>query len=266
MEYLNTPYLCGGVVISLIVLVKSKGTPRKRINGDKDFNSNPNIMLALEKAIDPMGTYFPSSTHDKDTSHYLNCKDSSNSNALALNSAPCAQLFDDEIKKQNSTPVCRVAEFLDMYLPENYRAWFLKAVLEILECDPSISEQAVFYIYGDGTETTKAQIREMNSFCLEAFVTGIIHFILTHRTGSNHLGADTIEICKLKKLNECQLGRGITRDISLIPWVAPQHVEAEPTREKTNTEMSDGDVIVANVAQALRNFFPAAAHCRLHDN
>ena len=260
MEFLNTPYLCGGVVVSLIVLVKSKGIPRKRRQGEKDFNSNPQIMLTLEKAIDPHGTYFPSSTHDKDTSNYLNCKEPGDTNGIVFNSAVFAQQFDEEIKKQNPAPVERMAEFLDMFLPENYRLWLLKAVLEILESDPSINEDTEFYINGNGTATTKAVIRKTTDFSLEAFLTGIFHFVLTNRCGHNYLGADTISSCNIKKLAACTLGRGIAREINMVPWVAEHSEEPSATPISTPQEasMSATDVIAAHAAKALLDFAKVA--------
>lgn len=74
-----------------------------------------------------------------------------------------------------------MSEFVDWHIDLGRKEWLVKALLDLIKNDSEIKETDIFYIRKNGCPVAKQDIRKMEKFDLQPFLTGVLHFILMHR-------------------------------------------------------------------------------------
>lgn len=227
------PYLCGGVLYFLLAQMKaSKGSARDHRNGIKDDHSDPVMMGDLIYTFTGDHNYGAS----KDTSLYRECASEGSIN-VPFNDSSCASDYDSTVRFRYDEALSRMSEFVTWHLNEQKYEWLVKALLDIIDRDADISDADSFYINLDGQPSTKADLRSMDSFEIQPFLVGVVHYILMFRMNCNHHGITTLEtwgskVPRKERRYTGDAGAGITRQIDVTLYV-PATAETGPENEKT---------------------------------
>lgn len=192
----SMPYLCGGVFISQLMNArKDRFGVREHYAGDSDGLSDPDTMAAYIRVMNPNFVVPAGNTFKENTSSYKNCrKNCSIYLPFSIDSA-VVRSFDECVRGSYRVALSNMTsftkDFLETGTDEKKDEYLVKALVEIIKDDTAIPEEAVFYINEDGSPSTKAQLLSTTTVCFQAFLIGVWHFILFHRT-DNTLGRDTI--------------------------------------------------------------------------
>ena len=187
----KVPYLCGGVLFTLIIQAKKTSTTSKEmLNGVSDGHSAPKMMVDYIIAL-RSDDCIKDSPSGKVVSKYINCKEN------VPRSLPFAQpafvsSYDDLVKTQYTRAIEKMQRYVQLHLDPNYSKWLVKAILYIIEKDAGISDSDQFFISPDGMPKTKVDIGHMDQFCLPAVLVGVMHYILINRSKNNIDGIATL--------------------------------------------------------------------------
>ena len=243
------PYLCGGVLYFFLAQTKaSKGTARDHRNSIKDDHSDPVMMGDLVHTF--TGDFV--SQAGKDTSLYRECHSEGTVN-VPFNNTTVVSTYDTEVKFRYNEALERMTTFVSAHLNSSKYEWLVRALLDIIDQDSDISDNDNFFIKSDGSPATKADLRNMDSYEIEPFMVGIVHYILTRRMNCNHYGITTLEIWGEKKTRKERTytgnaGVGITRKITVKQCPTP--AVPEPENEKMpqdEPEASEAEYIEAEI-------------------
>lgn len=218
--------LCGGIFFTLLLQARKprKGV-REHYRGESDGLSDPEMMVALLKVVNPDYNEPPATrkaTFKGNTSDYKSCK-ISQSTYLPFNDSAMISAFDSRIKNEYPSALAAMANFVASFIESGTSTKkderLIKALLEIMDTDASIDDTQVFYIGESGQGITKAILRRMNDFCLQPFLLGVWHFIIANRN-DNKAGKATFDLlCPSRggaeRKYEGKLGAAITRVISV---------------------------------------------------
>ena len=192
------PVLSGGTFFTLILHArKARSGKKTRFDGSSDGLSQPETLAGLVRVLYPEYRN-PSSegTFKKDVTNYKSCNDEGNN--LSFLDEHRVSAYDMRVRDDYSTALAAMSDFVDRFLEVGSsiekEVWLIKALLELIDRDRSIDDSDEFYICENGATMTKAAIREETSFCFQAFLLGVWHFVVVHRQGKNALGKETHDI------------------------------------------------------------------------
>ncbi|MCC8160955.1 MAG: hypothetical protein LIO53_06575 [Oscillospiraceae bacterium] len=195
MTHNSAPYLCGGVFFSLLEPVKYNGTVRQKVNGKYKGVSDPEMMAALINVVTGFVPDSSASGFIKDVSRYRTCSFNGGKN-IPFNKADVISAFDYDLKNDYNTLLNRMIDFTDSCILSEVPGrmnWLVKVILELIEKDPSISDEAKFYITADREGTYKSVIKRMSSFELQPFLLGVLHYFITAKKKRKHKGVRYIQ-------------------------------------------------------------------------
>ena len=257
----KVPYLCGGVMFFLLTqAVLPNGTPRDHREGISDDHSNPLLMRDLIYTF--TGDAFYGS--DKDTSKYLNCESEGTVN-LPFNSIAVVTTYDNLVREKYPDALKRMSDFVEWHINPELNTWLIKALLEIIENDTDIPEDALFCVKSSGEFVSKADIRCLTEFEFQPFLVGVLHFVLMQRREKNYLGIDTLDSFSTKKTRKPRIytghvGEGIERKVTVSMYELPQEPCLPDTDTETETKeekQTDEEVITESLSKGLLVFADA---------
>ena len=193
------PCLCGGTFFTqLLNARKQRIGPRKKYCGESDGLSDPNALVALIKVFNPSYTEptpstFP--TFKGNTSDFKNCKVSSGT-YLPFGNTGEVRSFDECVRTNYDVALSRMLVFTDAFLDTEKDTkkdeYLVEALIELISKDSSIEADALFYALEDGTVICKETLATSTDICLQAFLVGVLHYILLNRA-DNKIGRSTVE-------------------------------------------------------------------------
>ena len=242
--------LCGGIFFTLLLHArKQRIGVREHYLGQSDGLSEPSVLLALAKIVAPNWKDPPSSaekTISGNTSRYKSCKTGAGA-YFPFEDISAITSFDERIKKNYIHSLSAMNSFVDSFLEIGTQTkkdeYLVKALVEVIAADKSISEQEFFYVNEDGKPLTKQEICAQKQFCFQSFLLGVWHFIITQRK-DNTIGSKTFDIwcppCNgSKRLYTAKIGEHSSRSVSLTYSKVQVDVEAN----KDNNEKVEVEII-----------------------
>lgn len=189
----NTPRLCGGTFFILLLQArKPRCKARSTYGGTSDGLSETEMLKGLIRIIDTNYIDPPCSTFKNNTSTFKTCTISSGT-YLPFDNATIIKNFDDKIKNNYTEILIYMSKFINTFIDidnELKKLRLVKALLELIDKDTTIGTDELFYSSPDGNPLAKSQIHTSTTLCLDAFLLGIWHYIITSRK-DNSVGQDT---------------------------------------------------------------------------
>lgn len=185
--------LCGGTF--LVLLLESRGYRRNARMGSgraADGKSEPDVFAKLIQTVIP-DFQKPSSgrTFNTFTSDYKLCRKSDSPTAPLTD--PCiVRSYNSEVINNYTDKLSEFSAFLDASIDiEQHGRWFVAALLDLIEADESIPDNAEFFILPNGESVNKDMLAEEEDYCVPSFLMGVWHYIIT-RIMDNTIGVSTI--------------------------------------------------------------------------
>lgn len=182
--------LCGGIFLVLLLQARKQRTAaRKNAAGEKDGLSDSElfqglIRVAFPDFVTPSGRSFKTYT-----SSYKSCKLSANE-YLPFSSTELTDKFDQLILNNYDEALKRMFDFTTVFIDENNMGnWLVRAILEVIHSDASITEE-LFYIESGDQPYDKKHLLMAEEIALQPFLLGVWHFIIKYRP-DNTIGAET---------------------------------------------------------------------------
>lgn len=192
----NYPYLCIGTYI-LLCLQAKKEVKRQTVNGGKKatgYSDTDFFISFIDLLTEQHGTI--SSTLKNQTIYCQRpCADAVPFDRRKDEAKKYIDAFDFDIKNNYKKLLIKMDSLIKYYFDIENNDKILKlvcALKETIEKDNEIRSTDEFYIYGDGTSTTKDRLVAKNDFELQPFLLGIFHYILLNKP-DNMAGSETIE-------------------------------------------------------------------------
>ncbi len=189
------PRLCGGTFLTLVLqAIKPHNRSHVTIKGGRIGLSNANVFRALITIFDPT-SYIPNDkSFNTMTSKYKNCNKIGDA-YFRYEDTDIISHFNQEVRKDYQAPLSRMKEFVETYIDIETPAkssWLVRAILELIVKDPTITNDTSFYIEKNGSALTKTQLGSLNTVAIESFLLGIWHFIIMNRP-DNTVGKATVD-------------------------------------------------------------------------
>ena len=169
---------------------KQRIAARKNAEGERDGLSDQDVLEGLIKVAFP-NFVAPAGSFKTYTSNYKACKLSTNE-YLPFDDEELINNFDELVRNDYPEAALRMTTFIKTFLAdEDYGGWLAKALFEVIDCDPSITNE-LFFIEGSTQPYDRKHLLALDEVELPSFLLGVWHFIVVNRR-DNKIGADTIE-------------------------------------------------------------------------
>lgn len=252
MENKKIPYLCGGTLFFLLVQAKKpRAKAREREKGVTDGLKDPAMMEGLIRAITGNDAYAYEDSLKKNTSQFRECR-IDGSAYIPFNDPATASGYDYAVINDYPAVLSRMDRFSTDFLNPAKAAWLVRVLLDVIDQDKGITDDAHFCIQRDGTFLSKTDVLSALQFELQPFLVGIIHYILMNRS-DNISGQDTLEAWGTKASERSE--RKLNRDFSLgkdrtaaVDWYRPVVADKDDGSAIPNSDSgSDTEYIEADV-------------------
>ena len=251
MENKKVPYLCGGTLFFLLVQAKKpRAKARERENGKTDGLKDPAMMEGLIQAITGNGTYAYEDSLKKNTSQFRECH-IDGSAYIPFNDAATANGYDYAVINNYDAALSRMSNFAENFLNPAKAAWLVRVLLDVIDLDEGIGDDAHFCIQRDGTFLSKTDVLSALRFELQPFLVGIVHYILMNRS-DNVSGQETLDAWGTKASERSE--RKLKRDFSLgkgrtttVDWYKPNIADKDASAIPDDKPDSDTEYIEAEV-------------------
>ena len=178
------PYLCGGTFFVLsthAMRERSQAKKSKSFGTSNDGLTETNCLKGLISVFDPKYIEGPDSTFASNVTKYKQCRLSSNT-YLPFDVSPVVNAFDEAVTTHYNAPLSRMSAYVDSYIDKGTKGkWLVKALLELIRDDQSISDDQPFYVTPDGNPTAKANLPSLAVLQMQSFLLGVWHFIVVNR-------------------------------------------------------------------------------------
>jgi len=256
----ETYRLCGGTFFTLVSHArKEKPTKEEFYNGVKSGITEPEALWSLARILIPDISLLTESElqSGKDAARRFKSCASKSGGFFRLDDPAVIRSFDDRVKSRYSDPLywmCLfVDDFLDIKTSTRKDEYLVKGLVELLSADSEIEDGAEFYVCKDGSTMTKGEILSADSICLQPFLLGLWHYVLTV-VEDNRIGKSTYdEFCPQRGGAERTytklLGEYSKRNIKLLYADIPHYDEPE-TSEDITEDVDDvlvGDDVIEDV-------------------
>lgn len=242
MENEKIPYLCGGTLFFLLVQAKKpRSKAREREKGVVDKLKDPTMMEGLIQAITGNNAYAYADSLKKNTSQFRECR-IDGSVYIPFNDQATANGYDYAVTNSYNTVLLRMHRFAEDFLDPAKAAWLVRVLLDVIEQDEEIGDEALFCVQRDGTFLSRSDVLSTIHFELQPFLVGIVHYILMNRR-DNTSGQGTLEAWGTKASERSE--RKLREDFNLgasrtaaVDWYAPaeEKTEEDITDSNRNTE------------------------------
>ena len=187
----KVPYLCGGILFSLILQArKTRTKARDKFNGGSDGLKDTDLMRGLVEVV--TGDNFDShgGTFGKCTTQFKTCQDYGTTYIPFTDSA-VINSFNSSITKKDPDLLKRMSEFINTYISDARSEWLVKALIEVIQNDADIDSSVPFTVSPD-KPVCKAALSGITEINLPIFMLSILGFILNERP-DNSKGRATFE-------------------------------------------------------------------------
>ena len=203
--------LCGGTLFTLLTqdAFKRPNTKKKlTILGEKSTVSENSMFVSMFRLLNPEHKPYNPDGLRSAASVFKNCKQASGSE-FPLADSKYTSAYHDRVRGDHSSVLAETTEYCKYYLQvEDTEAMIslVKAILELIARDDTISDSFPFYALPDGTTITKAALVSSSSIHLPALLIGALDYIVFYAQ-DNTIGRKTIEGWQLKKDEDHQIGK-----------------------------------------------------------
>lgn len=203
--------LCGGTL--LVLLLHSRKT------GSKETAFLSDMLKVLDTNL-----YINNITIKEQTKKFKICKEHSNL-ATPFEEAAKQKVMTDRILRHYDELLVSMTKFIDENIdmdPDTHKDEILvKAILEVIEQDKSISDNQEYYILPNGKSVTKEKLASIEKVYLPSFLLGILYYVMMN-IKDNLEGAETYdEWCPkpdsgTRRKYTANIGEKSTRQVVLI--------------------------------------------------
>ena len=188
----KVPYLCGGILFSLILQArKTRTKARDKFNGGSDGLKDTDVMMGLVKVV--TGDSFESAqggTCGKCTTQFKTCQDYGTT-YIPFTDPSVISSYNFSVKQKDPDLLNRMSEFINRFINEVRSEWLVKSLIEVIQDDVEIDKDTSFDISLEET-VTKDNLNNITEVELPVFLLSVLHFIITERH-DNSKGRNTFE-------------------------------------------------------------------------
>ena len=224
MNNYDYPRLCGGTFFVLLLQArKQRSRVRNRFSSGNDGLSDSDMLIELIRVAQPQYQTQSTSTFRQNTSAYKSCQ-VSNGTYLPFQDAAIVDGFDRQVRSNYTEALAAMSLFVDRFIDtENAERCtrLVRALLELIEKDQSISETSPFYRGNEIAPVTKTILSKATKISIDRFLLSIWHFIITQRP-DNTIGRITFEQWHMKPKESGQqwkfisdIGAGLSRSVTV---------------------------------------------------
>lgn len=189
--------LCGGTFFTLLSNARLPMLSKaENYAGNRSGLTEPELLWALSRVVRPD---LPS----EPATGWKSFKDGTRDFKACINWGPryfelgkksVQRAFDGRVRSQYKVTLNSMAElvrnFIDVGSSTKKDEYLVKALVEVLHDDDEIDENQPLYVREDGEPLSKRNISEMKEICLQSFLLGIWHYVLT-KVETNIVGQET---------------------------------------------------------------------------
>ena len=190
--------LCGGTFFILFTrAMKEHGRQKNNLTDsgnainkqlDEAAITERNALKGLVKIFYPSMGDLARTTEKTNATNYKKCH---NISSIPFDDASLRDAFDKKVRHNYDLPLKAMAKLVDAQIDaEGKGERFIKSLLELIDKDEYIPEDAQFYVGAAGKPLTKKELRSESRFCLEALALGVWHYCVIHVL-DNTVGKDT---------------------------------------------------------------------------
>lgn len=234
----KVPYLCGGILFSLILQArKTRTKARDKYHGGSDGLKDTDVMMGLVEVV--TGDSFVSSqgkTFGKCTTQFKTCQDYGTT-YIPFTDSSVISSFTSSVKQKDPDLLKRMSGFINKYINEVRSEWLVKALFEVIQNDNEIDSNTTFAV-SSKNEISKKDMDSIHEVELPVFLLSVLSFILNERK-DNSKGRPTFESWHTQSgpqapwKYKADVGASIERSITV-------NIECEPTEpEIITTDISD---------------------------
>ena len=249
----KVPYLCGGTLFFLLVQAKKpRAKAREREKGISDGLKDPAMMEGLIQAITGNNTFAYVESLKKNTSQFRECR-IDGSTYIPFDDPATASGYDYDVINNYDAALSRMVTFADKFLNPAKAAWLVRVLLDVIDQDADIGDEARFCVLPDGTFLSKSDVLSEMHFGLQPFLIGIIHYILMNRS-DNISGQDTLDAwgIKVSERSERKLRKefslGTSRTVAVDWFKFDSETVSEDTGEVDELDI-DAEFVEAEVVE-----------------
>lgn len=192
MTLTKVPYLCGGILFSLILQArKTRIKARDKFNSGSDGLKDTDVMMGLVKVV--TGDSFESAqggTFGKCTTQFKTCQDYG-STYIPFTVPSVISSYTSSIKQKDPDLLNRMSEFINRFINEMRSEWLVKSLIEVIQDDAEIDKNTLFDI-ALNKSVTKENLNNITDVELPVFLLSVLHFVITQRS-DNTKGRATFE-------------------------------------------------------------------------
>lgn len=191
--------LCGGTFFTLLSHARLPLLSKaENYAGNKSGRTEPELLWALTRVVRPDMPLKPNIAEKslKDGTHDFKACISWGHGCFDLGNQSVQRAFDERIRTQYKATLALMAEvvkeFIDVGSSTKKDEYLVKALVEVLNDDDEIEEDKLLYVLEDGRPLTKQEVCTAHEICLQPFLLGLWHYVLTTR-GTNTVGKETYD-------------------------------------------------------------------------
>ena len=186
------PRLCGGTLFTLILRAMKRGRRTRSFGSDQAQMTAPNCLADLITVVDPEYVRGPETTFDSNTSAYRKCELAANT-YLPFDETVKTDAFDKLVRDNYPEVLQRMTSFVEGYIEDGVKSeWLVRALIELIQQDKSITNTDPFFVTPDGVPTMKANLVALPVILLPAFLLGIWHYVIVYKK-DNCVGQETYQ-------------------------------------------------------------------------
>lgn len=190
------PRLCGGTFFTLVLqALKQRIKAREYYNGERDGLSDPEVLTGLIKVINPDYQVPKEGLNKGKTNDYKSCKTSDGA-YLPFGDTQEVRAFDLRVQSNYREALMPMAAFVEGFIDTGAAVkkyeHLVKALIDLIQKDQSILDDAEFHIGENGEKIKKAAFGDLNEVCLPSFLLGVWHYAVVSRK-DNTVGQSTYD-------------------------------------------------------------------------
>ena len=259
----KVPYLCGGILFSLILQArKARTKARDKFNSGSDGLKDTDVMMGLIEAVTGDSfTMVHGNTFGKCTTQFKTCLDYGTTYIPFTDSAVISS-FNSSVKQKDPDLLERMSEFIDGFINEVRSEWLVKALFEVIQNDVEMPENT-FFAVSEEQSVLWNELENVTEVERPIFLLSVLAYILNNRK-DNTKGRPTFEAWHTQSgpkspwRYKADVGNSITQSI-VVKSKSETKASASPATDspkKTATERI-GEKILAS-GQVLANVWGKA--------
>lgn len=238
------PRLCGGTFMTLVLqALLQRKKAREHYKGESDKLNDPDVLVGLITVINPDYVDPGKAALKTKANDYKSCK-LSTGQYLPFGDRLAVEVFDQRVHEDYLSARNDMSNFVSNFLETGTKLGkdirLVKALIDLVEQDGSIKDEAEFLIGQEGQVVRKDCFKSLDRVCLPSFLLGIWHFIVVNRK-NNKIGRETYDAwCPQSgggtRVYDGHMGEKITKVIEVYTLNLK---EDEPTGENDTEEINE---------------------------